>query len=138
MILIDTAPMIALADKGQRTHQQCAAIVSQLSGTLITTWACFTEALYFLHGLRGWRGQEALWQYVKDQELFLHSPQEGEPLRAYQLMKQYHDTPMDFADASLVVLAEARGLRKIITADSDFFAYRINGKDSFEVVKVNL
>ncbi len=105
MTLIDTAPMIALADKGQRTHPECRAAVAQLSGALLTTWACFTEALYFLHGLRGWQGQDALWQYVKAQEIFLHSPTEDEPLRAYELMKQYHDTPMDFADASLVVLA---------------------------------
>ena len=56
----------------------------------------FTEALYFLHGLRGWQGQDALWQYVKAQEIFLHSPTEDEPLRAYELMKQYHDTPHEF------------------------------------------
>jgi hypothetical protein len=135
VILIDTAPMIALADKGQETHQQCATIVDQFTGTLITTWACFTEALYFLHGLRGWRGQDALWQYVQDQEVFLHCPTDDEPMRVYQLMNQYKDMPMDFADATLVSLAETRGLSRIITADSDFFAYRINGKDSFEVIK---
>ena len=129
--------MIALADKGQRTHSECAEAVKKLSGTLITTWACFTEALYFLHGIRGWHGQDALWQYVKEQEIFLHSPKGAEPLRAYELMKKYHDMPLDFADASLVVLAEARGLNRIITADSDFFAYRIHDKDSFEVIKIN-
>ncbi len=36
MTLIDTAPMIALADKGQRTHQECRAAVAQLAGAPIT------------------------------------------------------------------------------------------------------
>jgi uncharacterized protein len=130
--------LFALPDKGQRAHQECVATVKQVSGGFLTTWACFTEALYFLHGLRGWRGQDALWQYVKAQEISLHGPLDDEPMRVYQLMEQYKDLPMDFADASLVSLAETRRLRRIITADNDFFAYRINGQDSFDVIKIGV
>lgn len=36
------------------------------------------------------------------------------------LMEKYRDTPMDLADASLVALAETRGLKRIFTLDSDF------------------
>ncbi len=50
------------------------------------------------------------------------------------LMRQYHDSPMDLADASLVVVAEQRNLRQIFTLDSHFQAYRINGTYPFEVV----
>ncbi len=41
---------------------------------------------------------------------------------------------MDLADASLVVLAEASGLKRIFTLDSDFYLYRIHDTDSFAVV----
>jgi predicted nucleic acid-binding protein len=41
---------------------------------------------------------------------------------------------MDFADASLVALAERRQLRKVFTLDRDFYVYRIDGKDAFEVL----
>ena len=133
-MLIDTGPMIALADKGQSRHLECAALVEQLPGILVTTWACLTEALYFLHGLRGWRGQDALWRYVEAQEILLHNPQADEAMRVYQLMRQYRDTPMDFADASLVSLAELSGAHQILTLDDDFFFYRINGQDLFEVL----
>jgi uncharacterized protein len=50
------------------------------------------------------------------------------------LMRQYRDTPMDLADASLVVAAERLNLHRIFTLDSHFYAYRINGTHSFEVV----
>jgi len=41
-------------------------------------------------------------------------------------MVRYADHPMDLADASLVVLAEALKLRKIFTIDRDeFTSYRI-------------
>jgi predicted nucleic acid-binding protein len=50
------------------------------------------------------------------------------------LMGKYKDRPMDLADASLVAAAEARQVNRIFTLDSDFRFYRLNDKDSFEVI----
>ena len=48
------------------------------------------------------------------------------------MMEQYADRPMDFADASLVVLAEHLGHGQILTVDRrDFDIYRWNGNQSF-------
>jgi len=42
-----------------------------------------------------------------------------------QLMHRYRNLPMDFADASLVVLAEQLGEGRILTSDHrDFSVYR--------------
>jgi hypothetical protein len=44
--------------------------------------------------------------------------------RAFELMHQYADHPMDLADASLVVMAEAENLHKIFAIDRrDFSSY---------------
>ena len=41
-------------------------------------------------------------------------------------MVRYADAPMDFADATLVAMAEALRLRKVFTVDrNDFATYRI-------------
>ncbi len=53
--------------------------------------------------------------------------------RMRSLMEKYRDTPMELADASLVALAEARGLKRIFTLDSDFYVYRIGDLEPFEV-----
>ena len=46
--------------------------------------------------------------------------------RAFELMEQYADHPMDFADASLVVAAEATQTRRGFTLDrNDFETYRV-------------
>lgn len=42
-----------------------------------------------------------------------------------ELMIKYSDTPMSYADASLVLLAEQLGDYDIFTTDSDFLFYRI-------------
>jgi predicted nucleic acid-binding protein len=41
---------------------------------------------------------------------------------------------MDFADASLVIAAEILAVRKILTFDAHFYAYRIHDRFTFEVL----
>ena len=50
-------------------------------------------------------------------------------------MAKYSDLPMDFADSTLVVLAEELGTRLVLTTDRrDFRIYRSANGSSFEVV----
>ena len=43
-------------------------------------------------------------------------------------MEKYRDRPMDFADATLVWLAEQESITSILTLDSDFLIYKIGRK----------
>jgi predicted nucleic acid-binding protein len=54
--------------------------------------------------------------------------------RMRALMEQYCDLPMDLADASLVALAEERGLSRVFTLDSDFQVYRLPRKKPFTLI----
>lgn len=138
MILIDTGPLVALIDKGDReTHRKCTATFRSLRMPLLTTWPCLTEAMHFLGGVRGWQSQAVLWRFFERGALQLHHPQPDEWVRIRALMEQYQDTPMDIADASLVWLAEATGVKQIFTLDSDFFIYRIKGKDVFDIISLD-
>ena len=49
-------------------------------------------------------------------------------------MLKYADRPMDFADATLVRLAEREGLTTVLTVDQDFDVYRIGGRKAFRVL----
>ena len=121
---------------GPEHHEQCKAARDLLAAPLITTWPCFTEAMYFLgehHG--GWYAQEKLWDYLKDGIIVIHDLSEAEVARMRELMEKYKDRPMDLADASLVATAESENLRRIFTLDkTDFSIYRIHDKDTFDIV----
>lgn len=135
MILIDTFPLVALMDKGDKdANEKSIKIFRTFNEPVLTTWPCFTEALYFLGGIRGWTSQARLWRFIETGAMILHPPGPDEWKRVRELMAKYHDTPMDFADASLVTLAEVRGIKKIFTKDSDFQVYRIHDKDPFDVI----
>lgn len=134
MTLTDAGALVALIDKNQSQNEQCRAIFAALSLPLITTWPAFTEAMYLLYQLGGWPLQRNLWQYIENGVLQIHFSEDTEQQRMRQLMEQYSDTPMDLADASLVVTAEVLHLSRIFTLDSDFYVYRINNTEAFVVV----
>lgn len=51
------------------------------------------------------------------------------------LMKKYHDRPMDFADATLVHLARRESVVTVFTVNhDDFETYRISGRRRFRIV----
>jgi len=136
MILVDTSPLVAFIDAGQgESHRRSVELYRNIREPLLTTWSCFTEAMYFLYQRRGWPGQKMLWSFIQREALFLHASSVTEQRRIYELMEQYQDVPMDLADASLVAAAETLGMRRIFTLDSDFYVYRLHGTEAFEVIR---
>jgi uncharacterized protein len=133
--LCDAGPLVALIDQADPHHARCAAVLQSLpSSPLLTTWPCLTEAMYFLGKTSGFRAQDVLWGFCSDRLLCLHEAAEGEWERIRSLMRQYADSPMDLADASLVAAAEGLGFKRIFTLDGHFRAYRIGDRGVFEVV----
>ena len=54
--------------------------------------------------------------------------------RILELMTKYADLPADFADASLIALAERIDTAAIATFDSDFKVYRVKGRRKFQII----
>ena len=134
MILTVAGPLFALIDRGESHHQACVDCMAELSGPMLTTWPAFTEAMYLLGEAGGWKAQSALWLLEEkgDVEIAEQSPEDRRRMDA--LMEKYHDRPMDLADASLVALAERRGLRDVFTLDhADFQTYRLHRRQTFRI-----
>lgn len=135
MTLTDTGPLVALLDKDDFHHASCVAASKRTpSGPLLTTWPCFTEAMYLLGEVGGYHYQAELWKLRTSQRLVLHDITATEVERMVTLMEKYQDTPMDLADASLVVVAESCSLRRVFTLDSDFGIYRLINGSAMEVI----
>lgn len=134
MTLCDSNPLVALINRKDGDHALCIATLPLLSTPLVTTWPCIAEAMYLLYKYGGHSPQEELWKWIADGILQIHINTETELERMRALMRQYFDTPMDLADASLVAAAEILGQKRIFTLDSDFFVYRLQDGSSLEVV----
>ena len=134
MTLCDAAPLVAIFIKRDANHARCLAALPCLPRPLVTTWPCVTEAMYLLHKYGGHPAQDALWQMLEDGKLQIHLNDAAERLQMRALMQRYADTPMDLADASLVVAAETLEQSRIFTLDSDFRVYRLPTGAAFEIV----
>ena len=134
--LTDTGPLFALVDvQGQpEQYARCQALMPSLAVPLVTTWPCFTEALYLCHKRGRWPLQRLLWMLWDGGTVRIHVTTDTETARALELMEKYHDMPMDLADASLVALAETRGDGRVFSIDSDFYVYRLVDGSVLEVV----
>ncbi|MBW3623757.1 MAG: PIN domain-containing protein [Armatimonadetes bacterium] len=134
MTLTDAGPLVSLINRGDAQHHRCSQALPRLSSPLLTTWPCFTEAMYLLGRIGGHPAQAALWGYLRNDLLRIRASTLEEVERMDALMLQYRDTPMDLADASMVAAAEALQVHRIFTLDTDFYVYRIGGTQAFEVV----
>lgn len=131
----DAGPLFALIDPSQaELHARCKAALPSLSTPLVTTWPCFTEAMYLVFRVGGWPMQRLLWRFVQEDVLKLHATTRAEADRMATLMEQYRDTPMDLADASLVAAAEGLDRSRVFTLDRHFHIYRLPGNRAFEVI----
>jgi predicted nucleic acid-binding protein len=132
VILTDAGPLVALVDGGEPDHEQCVNTLAKLRGPMLTTWPAFTEAMYLLGDAAGWQAQEVLWRLQQRGDLVVEMPARLD--RAAELMGRYRDLPMNLADATLVALAEERGLGTIFSLDRDFTVYRLARGKPFKVV----
>ena len=130
MMLCDTSIIVAAIRIDDNDHDDAFALMKSLRSPVITTWPCMTEAMHLV----GAGGREKILQQIERQVYTLFPLTFEDALRTCQLMRTYADAPMDVADASLVVAAERLGVSRILTLDSHFHAYRINGKTPFVVI----
>ncbi|MBX7103606.1 MAG: PIN domain-containing protein [Gemmataceae bacterium] len=125
MTLIDAGPLIALCDARSPAHARCVGAIAGIAvGSLATSLACVTEAHYMLQKLAGFPGQDALNTLIRVGIVRVIDLLPDEYDRVGELMAQYRDLPMDFADATIVALAERLRTASIVSLDKHFRIYR--------------
>lgn len=135
MILVDTGPFVALFDPKDSLHNQCKATLRNIRGPLLTTIPVLTEVFHLLSPAS--LGSARLREFLLRGGVGLWFLDQTWTERALSLMERYADHPMDLADASLIVAAEALQTRKIFTLDrGDFSSYRIHRGHHHEAVEI--
>jgi predicted nucleic acid-binding protein len=130
-IVVDSGFLIGLFDETDPLHARCREFLRDYRGRFLTTEAVLTEALALLSTSQQLRC--LVWLGDAAQAGLLAMDREPIDFRAVEkLARKYADQPMDFADASVVLLAMRSGVREILTADRrDFAVYRLGGRARF-------
>lgn len=130
-VVVDSGFLIGLFDESDALHPRCRAFLRDYRGRFLTTEAVITETLALLSARQQMRCLE--WLGDAAHAGLLDVDREPIDFRAVEkLARKYADQPMDFADASVVLLATRAGVREILTADRrDFAVYRLAGRARF-------
>ena len=130
-VVVDSGFLIGLFDESDALHARCRAFLRDYRGRFLTTEAVVTETLALLSTRQQLRCLE--WLGDAAHAGLLEVDREPIDFRAVEkLARKYADQPMDFADASVVLLATRAGVREILTADRrDFAVYRLGGRARF-------
>lgn len=132
-LLLDTGPFVALVDRSEKLHDACVAALESWTGPVVTTEAVLTETLYLVGPQ--WRGQKVALEFILRGAFQLVPSSRPSLQRVATLMERYRNVPMDFADATLVLLGEELGTDRVFTLDRrGFSTYRMNRRKSFRVI----
>lgn len=131
--VLDTGPWVALIDRSESNHHKCVQWLKGFSGRLYSTEAVLTEVLYLLNF--SITAQKAAFDFVLENIVEIIPTDLDSTRQAKALMEKYADLPMDYADATLVTLAENAAISKIVTLDrKDFSAYRLLDRNAFHIL----
>ena len=133
--LVDTGAIVALVNRDDRYHTAAADWFRSFRGQLLTTDAVVTETAYVLAASPAHQRAALVW--------FERARSAGllrvEPVSDYAalagVVARYASLPCDFADATLIALAEQTGVTAIATIDQrDFSVYRVRGRKRFRIL----
>ena len=133
VVTMDTGPWVALIDRSEERHDECIEWLKDFKGNILSSEAVLTEVLYLLNFSS--RAQSAAIDFVLKEAIILVPSSLKSLKRAKRLMEKYKDIPMDYADATLVSIAEDLSVTHVVTFDvKDFGIYRLPSKQPFVIL----
>lgn len=126
--IIDSGPLIALFDKSDKYHDRVLSFLKSYDGRLITTWAVITEVTHMLSFNLNVQIDFLKWIHLGGLEVVEITQENLKEIIDY--MQKYTNVPMDLADGSLLVLAQNRRIKDIVSIDSDYDIYRTIKKEA--------
>ncbi|UCC74654.1 MAG: PIN domain-containing protein [Gemmatimonadota bacterium] len=132
LALLDTGVLVAFLHRDDAAHEVSVEAIRDFRGTLLSTEAVLTEAVYLLSRLAG--GPAVCLEFVIRGGAVLVPSSRESLARCKAVMQRYADLPADFADATLVALAEEMRTFVVYTLDRrGFSVYRGEGGEPFEI-----
>ena len=132
-LLLDAGALVSLLDRSQELHLACVLCFDEWKGPVVSTEAVLTEATQLLGQVAG--GTRSCVDFFLGGGAVLVPSSAASLRRTRELMVQHADVPMDYADATVVALAEELDTNVVLTtARAAFGRYRLNGRRTFRIL----
>lgn len=130
-IIVDAGPLIALFRRRDAHHARVKAFLARNRARLVTTLPVVTEVCHFLNP----KGKVSFLAWIRRSGLLVHAIETDHLDRISSIIERYADQNIDFADASLIWLADPLNTHRVMTIDrADFSVFRATNGTAFELV----
>ena len=130
-IIVDAGPLIALFRERDKHHSRVKQFLSTAPGRLVSTLPVVAEVCHFLNQ----KGKIAFLTWIRRGGLVVQPVGVDDFDEIVTIIAQYEDHEMDFADATLVWLADLVNTLDVMTIDRrDFQVYRPRTGKTFNLV----
>ncbi|HEY84964.1 MAG TPA: PIN domain-containing protein [Chloroflexi bacterium] len=117
-ILLDTNFLYALNDLRDDNHKRSVDFLSNLTtASLFLPSPVLPELCYLLHSRLGHLAMRNFLTGLVDSDIELVPVDVADLPRVNKILAQYADARLDFADASIIAMAERLGITRILTFD---------------------
>lgn len=134
-VLLDTGPLAALFSRADHDHARAKRFFESCDRPFVSTEAVVTDLACLLSDSVRLQSLALEWVDVARRHGRLEVAAVADHVALARTMQRYADLPCDYADATLIALADALGTRDIATLDERAFSiYRLKGNRGFHLV----
>jgi uncharacterized protein len=135
VLIVDTGPLLATADRADKDHVACRELLENDEGPLVTTAMVIAEAAYLIDRQLGPKAEASLYASIIEGQIEVAGLDINDWQRIQDLVATYADLRLGGTDASVIALAERRGTNRIATLNRRHFAVvRPRHADAFELL----
>jgi predicted nucleic acid-binding protein len=134
-ILVDTGPLVALADIKDQDHDAVKKYMSRHRDAWVVPYPVVTETSIVL---QEWLGPEAELGFLRSlaaKQMLVENVTNTDLDRIIEILEQYRDADFGMVDAAIMAIAERLKIDVILTLDHrDFSIYRPRHCPAFRLV----
>jgi predicted nucleic acid-binding protein len=120
-LILDTGPILAAMDAGDRDHAECAELLGGATEELVIPAAILPELDYWFHKGMGPEALLALLDEVRRGIFRVEDLGADDYARVFELLETYMDLRVGFVDAAVMAIVERLKEPKLATLDRRHF-----------------
>jgi uncharacterized protein len=133
--LLDSSFLVALVNSKDVNHKRVAQVVQTIAEPLVLPLPVLSEVCYLVASRLGHHAMRRFVRELAHNDVVLEAVTRVDLLRTVEILEQYADSELDFADATTVAIAERKGIIRLLTLDRrDFTLVRPKHHPYFEIL----
>ena len=132
--LVDTSFLFAVANGHDRYHSECLILAQEMRYGFVVPITVLPEAAYLISSRLGHHVMREFVRQMAGPGWNIEPVGDADLIRGAEVLEQYHDSRLDFVDATIVAVAERLNICRVLTLDRrDFRIIRPSHCPAFEL-----